>query len=128
MFLNLGDTICTELWSTLNSISFTTLSYSQTDWNVKCHIVSFQVTVHRVVNIVDKWSPMPRPGIESDRGFKDDQWYGGPRNYQDTRECHGEGSYQPSDRRYFDENPNFGNFRRNSSPPRNVRQDCYICL
>eukprot|EP00064_Thunnus_orientalis_P010351 superscaffoldBa00001400_g10377 len=62
---------------------------------------------------------MPRPGLEFDRGFNDDQWYGGPQNYQDARECHGEGSYPHSDRRYFDENPNFGSFRRNSSPPRN---------
>ncbi|XP_067446383.1 periphilin-1 isoform X2 [Thunnus thynnus] len=78
-----------------------------------------EVTVHRVVNIVEKRSSMPRPGLEFDRGFNDDQWYGGPQNYQDARECHGEGSYPHSDRRYFDENPNFGSFRRNSSPPRN---------
>ncbi|XP_018540105.1 periphilin-1 isoform X1 [Lates calcarifer] len=82
-----------------------------------------EVKVHRVVNIVEK-----RPGLNYDRGFHDDQWYGSPRNYQDSRECHGEGSYPPSDRRYFDENSNFGNFRRNSSPPRNegpYSQQCY---
>ncbi|XP_040894795.1 periphilin-1 [Toxotes jaculatrix] len=85
-----------------------------------------EVKVHRVVNIVEKRSPMPR--LEYDRGLHDDQWYGGPRNYQDARECHGEGSYPPSDRRYFDENPNFGDFRRKSSPPRNeglYSQQCY---
>ncbi|XP_023256046.1 periphilin-1-like [Seriola lalandi dorsalis] len=76
-----------------------------------------EVKVHRVVNIVERRSSMPRPGLEYDRGFNDDQWYGGPRNYQDARECHDESSYPPNDRRYFDENPNFGNFRRNSPPP-----------
>ncbi|XP_041795655.1 uncharacterized protein LOC121608445 isoform X3 [Chelmon rostratus] len=84
-----------------------------------------EVTVHRVVNIVEKKNPMPRPGIEFDRGFNDDQWYGGPRNYQDARECHGEGSYPSNERRYFDDNPNF---RRNSSQPRNegpYSQQCY---
>lgn len=86
--------------------------------HAKYDIVSFQVTVHRVVNIVEKRGPIPR--LEFDRGFNDDQWYGGPQNYQDARECHGEGSYPLNDRRYFDENPNFGGFRRNSSPPRNV--------
>ncbi|XP_044049211.1 periphilin-1-like isoform X2 [Siniperca chuatsi] len=80
---------------------------------------SREVTVRRVVNIVEKRSHMPRPGVEYDRCFNDDQWYGGPRNYPDTREYHGEGSYPPNDRRYFDENHNFGNFRRNSSAPRN---------
>ncbi|XP_068459387.1 periphilin-1-like [Clinocottus analis] len=74
---------------------------------------SREVTVQRVVNIVDKRSPMPRPHVEFDRGFNDDQWYGGPRNYQDTRDFHGEGSYPPNDRRYFDDNP-YGDFRRNA--------------
>lgn len=60
--------------------------------------------------------------MDYDRGFHDDQWYGGPRNYQDPREFYDEGNYPP-DCRYFDENPNFDNFRRNTSPPRNVRQD-----
>ncbi len=63
---------------------------------------------------------MPRPGMEFDRGFHDDQWYGGPRNYQDGRECHNDEGYPPSDRRYFDDNPNY---RRVSPPPRNVRQN-----
>ncbi|XP_070829318.1 uncharacterized protein [Chaetodon trifascialis] len=66
-----------------------------------------EVTVHRVVNIVEKRNPVSRPGIEFDRGFNDDQWYGGPRNYQDGREF---------DRRYFDDDPNS---YRNSSLPRN---------
>ncbi|XP_069018245.1 periphilin-1-like [Embiotoca jacksoni] len=78
-----------------------------------------EVTVHRVVNIVEKRSPMPRPGLDYDRGYNEDQWYGGPRQYQDARGCHGDGNHPPSDRRYFEENPNFGGFRRNSSPPRN---------
>lgn len=87
--------------------------------------MSFQVIVHRVVNIVEKRSPVPRQGVEFDRGLNDDQWYGGHRNYHDARECHGESSYPLSDRQYFDENPNYGSFRRNSSTPRNVRQTWY---
>lgn len=75
-----------------------------------------EVTVHRVVNIVEKRNPMPRHGMEFDRGYDDDQWYGGPRNYLSSREYHGEGFYPPSEHRYFEENPIF---RRNSSPPRN---------
>lgn len=78
---------------------------------------SREVTAHRLVSIVDKRSQMPRPLLEYDRGFNDDQWYGGHR-YQDAGESHGEGSYRPSDRRYHDDNFG-GNFRRNSSPPRN---------
>ncbi|XP_071350146.1 periphilin-1-like [Trachinotus anak] len=87
-----------------------------------------EVKVHRVVNIVERRSPMHRPGLEYDRDFNDDQWYGGPRNYQDARECHDDGIYPSSDCRYFDENPNFGNYRRNSPPPRHegsYSQQCY---
>lgn len=80
---------------------------------------SREVTLHRVVNIVDKRNPMPRPGLDYDRGFYDDQWYDDLRNYHDGRGYHDEGHYPQNDRRYFDENPNYGNFRRNSSPPRN---------
>ncbi|XP_008274320.1 periphilin-1 [Stegastes partitus] len=97
-----------------------------------------EVTVHRVVNIVEKRNPMPRQGLEFDRGFNDDSWYGSPRNYQDSYQdsypdsyqdnyqdsyqearSHSEGSYPPSDRRYFDDSANFGSYRRHSSPPRN---------
>uniref|UniRef100_UPI0037E75078 periphilin-1-like n=1 Tax=Semicossyphus pulcher TaxID=241346 RepID=UPI0037E75078 len=80
---------------------------------------SREVTVHRVVNIVEKRNPMPRQALEYERGYDEDQWYEGPRNYQDDWDYHDEGGYPPNDRRYYDENPNFGNFRRNSSPPRN---------
>ncbi|XP_054476087.1 periphilin-1-like isoform X2 [Anoplopoma fimbria] len=73
---------------------------------------SREVTSHRVVNIVDKRSHMPRPHMEFERGFNDDQWYDGPRNYQDAREYE-EGSFPPNDRRYFDDNSH-GNFRRNT--------------
>ncbi|XP_029290108.1 periphilin-1 isoform X2 [Cottoperca gobio] len=77
---------------------------------------SREVTVHRVVNIVEKRNPMPRQNMEYAR---DDQWYGGTRNYQDAREDLGEGSYPTTDRQYFDEHSDFSNFRRNTSPPRN---------
>ncbi|XP_034390800.1 periphilin-1-like [Cyclopterus lumpus] len=75
---------------------------------------SREVTVHRVVNIVDRRSPIPRSHVEFDRGFNNEQWYGGPRNYHDTREFHGENSYPPNDRRYSDDNSH-GNFHRNVS-------------
>ncbi|KAM8751320.1 uncharacterized protein AB9X84_012935 isoform 2-T3 [Acanthopagrus schlegelii] len=76
-----------------------------------------EVKVHRVVNIVEKRNPMPRPMDGYDRGYDDDQWYGGPRNY--ARECHGEDGYPPSDRRYYEESHSY---RRNSPPPRNESQ------
>ncbi|XP_022066306.1 periphilin-1-like [Acanthochromis polyacanthus] len=89
-----------------------------------------EVTVHRVVNIVEKRNPMSRLGVEFDRGFNDDSWYGNPRNYHESYQDsyqdnyqeergHSEGSYPSNDRRYFDDNHNFGNYRRHSSPPRN---------
>lgn len=81
--------------------------------------MTFQVTVHRVVNFVERRSPIPR---ESDRGFRDDQWYNGPQQYPNTREYHDDGCYPPSDRRYTDDSPYF---HRNSPFPRNVRQACY---
>ncbi|KAM6926297.1 uncharacterized protein PEZ65_009853 isoform 1-T2 [Lycodopsis pacificus] len=74
---------------------------------------SREVTVHRVVNIVDKRSPMPRPHVEFDGGFDDDQWYGGPRRYYDERECHEDDSFPSNDRRYFDDSSH-DNFRRNA--------------
>uniref|UniRef100_A0A8C8E2S2 Periphilin 1 n=1 Tax=Oryzias sinensis TaxID=183150 RepID=A0A8C8E2S2_9TELE len=42
-----------------------------------------EVTVHRVVNIVEKRKLGPRPGLEYDREFNDPQWYGGPQHYQE---------------------------------------------
>ena len=92
------------------------------DCNVKYDIVPFQVKFERVVNIVEKRNPMPLLGLEYDRDFHDDQWYGCSRSYQDARECYAEASYPPYDFRYFDENPDYGSVRRNSSPPRNVRK------
>ncbi|KAM3609548.1 uncharacterized protein V6R79_016703 [Siganus canaliculatus] len=75
-----------------------------------------EVTVHRVVNFVEKRNPPPWPLNDYDRGHNDDQWYDDPRNYQEPRECYGEGGHPQNDRRHFDDNTNF---RRNSSPPRN---------
>ncbi|CAJ1056284.1 periphilin-1-like isoform X2 [Xyrichtys novacula] len=80
---------------------------------------SREVTVHRVVNIVEKRNSVPRQGFEFDRGFDEDQWYDDSHMYGDDRDYNAEYNYLPNDRRYFDDNPNFGSFRRNSSPPRN---------
>ncbi|XP_041853184.1 periphilin-1-like isoform X2 [Melanotaenia boesemani] len=85
-----------------------------------------EVTAHRVVSIVEKRSSMPRPGLEFDRGCDDEQWYGGTRNYQESRGYHEDDCYTSN--RYFDEMPNYSSFRRNSSPPRNeasYSQQCY---
>ncbi|XP_059191835.1 periphilin-1-like [Centropristis striata] len=81
-----------------------------------------EVTVHRVVNIVEKRSHASRPLMEFERGFKDDQWYESPRNYLETREYHDDSNYPSSDRRHYDEDSSFGLFRRNKSPSRNEGQ------
>ncbi|XP_061577056.1 periphilin-1-like [Cololabis saira] len=78
-----------------------------------------RVTVHRVVNVVEKRNSVARPDSEFERGFTEDQWYGSPRSYQEPRGSHSEDGYPPNDRRYFDEKPNYSSFRRNSSPSRN---------
>lgn len=90
--------------------------------------MSFQVTVQRVVNIVEKRSHVLRPDVELERRFNDDQWYGGPRDYHDGRGYSDEGSYPASDQRCFDENPNFGSFRRNSPPHRSVGYALCACV
>ncbi|KAL3045303.1 hypothetical protein OYC64_013547 [Pagothenia borchgrevinki] len=80
---------------------------------------SREVTVHRVVNIVEKGNSMPRTNVNyGSKSSNFSMWNDGPRNYQDSREFHGNDSYPPNDRRYFDDNSN-NNFRRNASPPRN---------
>lgn len=71
---------------------------------------------------------MPRQGLDYNRGFHQDQWYSGPRNFQDEREFREDGNYSQKHCRYFEEHPNFGNFCRNPTPPRNVRQDELLCL
>ncbi|KAM9352197.1 uncharacterized protein ABDE67_007053 [Symphorus nematophorus] len=77
---------------------------------------SREVTVHRVVNIIEKRSHGPE--MEYDRGFHEDQ-YGGPRHYHDGRDFQGNGLYPHTDHRYYDEDPNYSNYHRNSSAPRN---------
>lgn len=78
-----------------------------------------EVTLHRVVSIVDKRGHMPRSGQEYDNGYDDNQWYGEPRHYQDTRDYYDEDYYPHGERHYYDGHSNFGNFRRNSPPHRN---------
>lgn len=68
---------------------------------------------------------MPRPLLEFDRSCNDDPWYDAPRSYHDEGEPHSEGSYRVSDRRHYDDDSYYGHFRRNTSPPRNVRQVWY---
>uniref|UniRef100_H3DEY2 Uncharacterized protein n=1 Tax=Tetraodon nigroviridis TaxID=99883 RepID=H3DEY2_TETNG len=62
------------------------------------------VTVHRVINFVERHSPIPQ---QFDQGFDEDQWFDCSRNYN-------EGFHQSNDQHYF-ENPNF---LRNSPPLR----------
>ncbi|KAM4553954.1 uncharacterized protein V3H82_018277 [Fundulus diaphanus] len=80
-----------------------------------------EVTVHRVVNIIEKRSPMPRPGLDFDRAY-DDQRYRGSRNYQSERGYRSEDGYLPEDSQYYEENPNYGSYRRKSPPHRNDEQ------
>lgn len=96
--------------------------------NLRYHDAVFQVTVHRVVNIVEKRSSMPPPAMEYDRGFIDDQWYGGPPHFLDGGQSHREGSYSNDNYGYFDDNPNYGRSGRNSSPPRQVRWAWKACF
>ncbi|XP_062246130.1 periphilin-1 [Platichthys flesus] len=83
---------------------------------------SREVSYRRVVNVVEKRSVVPRLSLESDRDFREDQWYGGARNHQDTREYHEDCSYQPEDCHYYDDQSNYDNFHRNPSAPRNEDQ------
>ncbi|XP_017261502.1 periphilin-1 isoform X2 [Kryptolebias marmoratus] len=79
-----------------------------------------EVTVHRVVNIVEKRNtPVPWQGSQYERGYDEDPHYGGPRNYSSARGYYKEDRFLPNDSRYFDENPNHENFRKNSPPHRN---------
>ncbi|KAJ4938683.1 hypothetical protein JOQ06_003292, partial [Pogonophryne albipinna] len=78
------------------------------------------VTVHRVVNIVEKGNSMPRSNVNyGSKSSNCSMWNDGPRNYQDSREFHGHDSYPQNDRQYFDDNSYNNNYRRNASPPRN---------
>ncbi|XP_015237811.1 PREDICTED: periphilin-1-like [Cyprinodon variegatus] len=76
-----------------------------------------EVTVHRVVNIVEKRNPMTRPGAEFDRGY-DDQRYRGPRDYNSGRGYHTKDTYRSDDSQYYDENSSYDNYRRHSPPHR----------
>ncbi|XP_038164827.1 periphilin-1-like isoform X2 [Cyprinodon tularosa] len=76
-----------------------------------------EVTVHRVVNIVEKRNPMTRPGGEFDRGY-DDQRYRGPRDYNSGRGYHTKDTYRSDDSQYYDENSSYDNYRRHSPPHR----------
>lgn len=84
------------------------------------------MTVHRVVNIVEKGNSMPRSNVNyGSKSSNFSMWNDGPRNYQDSREFHGHDSYPQNDRQYFDDNSYNNNYRRNASPPRNVSKSWY---
>uniref|UniRef100_A0A3Q2U362 Periphilin 1 n=1 Tax=Fundulus heteroclitus TaxID=8078 RepID=A0A3Q2U362_FUNHE len=89
--------------------------------NLTIGVLCFQVTVHRVVNIIEKRSPMPRPGLDFDRAY-DDQRYRGSRNYQSERGYRSEDGYLPEDSQYYEDNPNYGSYRRKSPPHRSDEQ------
>ncbi|XP_061892011.1 periphilin-1-like [Entelurus aequoreus] len=82
-----------------------------------------EVTLHRVVNIVERRNPHPE-AVAYDRAF-DDPWYNDvpnyldSPNYQEGPNFHGEDrcvedDYPPS--RYYDDNPNYGNVPSESPP------------
>ncbi|XP_013876281.1 periphilin-1 isoform X2 [Austrofundulus limnaeus] len=78
-----------------------------------------EVTVHRVVNIVEKRNPTSWQGPEYERGYDGDPYYGEPRYQSNARGYYAEDYFQPNDGQYFDENPDYDSFRRNSPPNRN---------
>ncbi|XP_061678594.1 periphilin-1-like isoform X2 [Syngnathoides biaculeatus] len=75
-------------------------------------VESREVTVRRVVNIVERRTPVHSVGGNYDRGYEDGQWFDDDQSYR-AEECPRVDDYLPE--RYYDDNPNYVNFQRNSS-------------
>ncbi|XP_061534005.1 periphilin-1-like [Phycodurus eques] len=73
---------------------------------------SREVTVHRVVNIVERTPPIHPARGDYNRGYEDGRWFDDDPGYH-GEEFPRDDNYLPD--RYYDENPNYGNFNRNSS-------------
>lgn len=71
-----------------------------------------EVTFHRVVNVVERRSPMRMMGGDFDRRGPDGPMYDEPMPYQNPRDYHGSRNYPPDDMQYFRRNP-----QRNDGPP-----------
>lgn len=79
-----------------------------------------EVTFHRVVNVVERRSPMQMMGGEFDRRGHDGPMYNDSMPFQNPRDCQGNRSFPPDDMQYFDmDDHRGGNFRRNPPPQRN---------
>ncbi|KAM9376310.1 LOW QUALITY PROTEIN: uncharacterized protein KZ484_008928 [Pholidichthys leucotaenia] len=72
-----------------------------------------EVTVQRVVNIVEKRGPGPRPLLEHDR-YDGDQWYSSDRNYHGERRYYKE-DYNRDDH-YYNDDHNLNNSPRYEGP------------
>uniref|UniRef100_A0A1A8IE47 Periphilin-1 C-terminal domain-containing protein n=1 Tax=Nothobranchius kuhntae TaxID=321403 RepID=A0A1A8IE47_NOTKU len=79
-----------------------------------------EVTVHRVINIVEKKPSVPWQAAEYEQGYDHDPHYSdpSPRNY-DTRRYHEEDSFLSNDYQYYEEHPDYSAFYRSDTPPRN---------
>lgn len=82
--------------------------------------IFFQVTVRRVVNVLERGASFHPPVENYDTGFEDDRWFDDDPMYT-GEECPRDNNY-PSER-YFNDNPNYVSFHRNSPPHHQVRQD-----
>lgn len=79
-----------------------------------------EVTFHRVVNIVERRSPMPLMGGDFERRGLDGPMYNEPMPYQNPRDCQGHNNFPSNDIQFFEsEEHRFGSFHRNLPPQRN---------
>ncbi|XP_037109146.1 periphilin-1-like isoform X2 [Syngnathus acus] len=72
-----------------------------------------EVTVRRVVNIFERSAPGPPAAGDYDRQFQEDTWFDDGPGFP-PENCPRDMNY-PSDR-YYDGNPDYGNFHRHSPP------------
>lgn len=79
-----------------------------------------EVTFHRVVNVVERRSPMSLMGGDFDRRGPDGPMYNEPMPFQNSRDCQGSRNFPPNDMPYYDmDEHRGGNYRRNPPPQRN---------
>lgn len=79
-----------------------------------------EVTFHRVVNIVERRSPMQMMGGDFDRRMHDGPMYNEPMPFQNPRDSQGNNNFPQNDMQFFgNEDHRFGNFHRNPPSHRN---------
>lgn len=84
-----------------------------------------EVTFHRVVNVVERRSPMM--GGDNDRRGLDGPMYNEPMPYMEARDFQGNSNFPQNDMQYFENDDHrFGHFRRNPPPSRNDGQPSHF--